>query len=109
MATLTIIYILVFVIFSLAAFAVMQIKSVGLTVKDFWTFIEANQILDKLYSYAERYKALDQYEQIMFLQEAEKVFKAFDKVPNVLWEEEFLKYDAVLTKYRDIKILRWAA
>ena len=45
---LVIIYMLVLVIFGLVVFAVMQIKMAGLTVKDFWSFIEANQELDKL-------------------------------------------------------------
>ena len=107
MTALTLIYTLIFVIFTLVAFSIMQIKAVGLTVKDFWTFIEANQVLDRLYIYVKNYEKLNQVEQLMFLQEAEKVFNAFDKIPNMLWEEEFTKYDAVLTAYRDIKILRW--
>jgi hypothetical protein len=47
-----IIYALVFVIIALAGFAVVQIKSFGLNVKDFWSFIEANQTLDKLYIFS---------------------------------------------------------
>lgn len=108
MTVLTIIYILVFIIFSLVAFSIMQIKTAGLTVKDFWSFVEANQILDKLYMCSKNYEKLSQIEQVMFLEEAEKVFNAFDKVPNVLWEEEFTKYDMVLMTYRDIRLLRWA-
>ena len=42
-----------------------------------------------------------------FLSEAEKVFSAFDKVPNALWEEEYQKYMDVLSTYKDIKIVRW--
>ena len=38
----------------------------------------------------------------------QKVFNAFDKVPNALWEDEYEKYNAVLEKYKDIKMLRWA-
>ena len=41
------IYILVFIIVALFAYAVMQLKLAGIKVKDFYTFIEANQILDK--------------------------------------------------------------
>ena len=52
MPLLAIIYILTFIIFALAAYAVMQIKLAGINVKDFWSFIEANQILDKLYVFA---------------------------------------------------------
>ena len=38
----------------------------------------------------------------------EKVFDAFEKVPGALWEEEYEKYNEVLSKYKDIKMLRWA-
>ena len=48
---LYLIYILVLVIFALVGYAIMQIRLFGITVKDFWNFIEANQTLDKLYEY----------------------------------------------------------
>ena len=51
MAILTIIYILVFIIFALIAYAILQIKMFGMKIKDFWSFIEANQMLDKLYKF----------------------------------------------------------
>ena len=103
-----IIYILVFVIFLLVTFAIAQIKAAGIKVKDFWSFIEANQMLDKLYRFSKKYEKLNEHEQIIFLTEAEKVFDAFDKVPDVLWEEEYQKYMEVLDKYKDVKIVRWA-
>ena len=34
---------------SLIIFAIMQIKMAGMEVKDFWSFIKANEDLDKLY------------------------------------------------------------
>lgn len=105
----TIMYILVFIVFSLVAFAVMQIKLAGMNVKDFWTFIKANEILDDLYIYTKRSGELSPQEQIIFLMQAEKVFNAFDKVPDLLWEEEYQKYREVLNKYKDIKVLRWAS
>ena len=77
-------------------------------VKDFWDFIKANQMLDKLYNFAQKYQKLTSAEQLIFLREAEKVFEAFDKVPNMLWEEEYQKYMEVLDKYKDIKLVRWA-
>ena len=40
---------------------------------------------------------------------SEEVFKAFDKVPNELWEEEYDKYNTILQKYNDIKVLRWVS
>jgi len=106
---IVIIYILVLVIFYLIAFAVFQIKSAGMNVKDFWTFIKANEILDKLYAFSKKYKKLSPQEQVIFLAEAEKVFSAFDKVPNMLWEEEYDKYMEVLNKYKDIRVLRWTS
>ncbi len=39
-ALLAIIYILIFIIFALVAYAVLQIKLFGMKVKDFWSFIE---------------------------------------------------------------------
>ena len=109
MTILTIIYILVFIIFALAAYAVMQIKLAGIEVKDFWSFIEANQILDKLYIFAKKYETLTPQQKVVYLMEAEKVFTAFDKIPNIIWEDEFKKYDEVLKKYKEIKIERWSS
>ena len=104
---LIIIYILVFIVFALVAFSVMQIKLAGMKVKDFWSFIEANQMLDKLYRFAIQYKNMSPQEQVIYLAEAEKIFTAFDKVPPELWDEEYEKYKEVLKKYNDIKMLRW--
>lgn len=108
MTILTIMYILLFVIFTLIASAVLQIKSFGIKVKDFWTFIDANQMLDKLYRFANQYENMSPQEQLIYLSEAEKIFKAFDNVPDALWEEEYDKYRQVLKKYKDIKMLRWS-
>ena len=103
-----IIYMLLFVIFLLVAFSIAQIRAAWMKVKDFWSFIEANQMLDKLYKFSRKYEKLNSQEQIIFLQEAEKVFDAFDKVPEILWEEEYQKYMEVLDKYKDVKMVRWA-
>ena len=72
MTIFAIIYILLFIIVALIVFAIMQIKMAGLNVKDFWTFIEANEMLDKLYKFASRYEKLSPMEQLIFLKEAEK-------------------------------------
>lgn len=101
------IYFLILIIFTLVCFAVIQIKLAGMKVEDFYSFIKANQMLDKLYKFAKRYDKLNETEQIIFLDEAEKIFNAFDKVPNMLWEEEYQKYMSVLDKYKDIKMVRW--
>ena len=108
MEILAIIYILLFVIVALVLYAVMQIRLFGIKVKDFWSFIEANQLLDRLYIFAKQYERMSPQEQVIYLTEAEKIFKAFDKVPDSLWAEEYDKYKEVLTKYKDIKMLRWA-
>ena len=105
---LIILYVLIIVIFALCAYAVMQIRLAGLTVKDFWSFIQANQDLDKLYRIAKKYDNMSQQEQVIFLIEAEKMFRAFEKVPDMLWEEEYDKYSDVLNKYKDIRVMRWA-
>ena len=106
---LVLIYILILVIFYLIVFAVFQIKSAGMHVKDFWTFIKANETLDKLYAFSKKYQKLSPQEQVIFLSEAEKVFSAFDKVPNLLWEEEYDKYMEVLDKYKNIRVVRWTS
>ena len=106
---LKIIYVLILIIFGLVGYAVLQIKLFGMDVKDFWSFVEANQTLDRLYAFAKKYDKLTQQEQIIYLKEAEKVFKAFDKVPTELWEEEYEKYNTILQKYNDIKVLRWVS
>ncbi len=103
-----IIYILIFIIFALVVYAVMQIKLAGMRVKDFWSFIEANQMLDKLYKFAKQYENMSPQEQVIYLSEAEKIFKAFDKVPDALWDEEYDKYKEVLSKYQDIRMMRWS-
>lgn len=109
MALLTVLYILVFVIFALVGYAVLQIKLFGMNVKDFWSFIEANQILDRLYNFSKYYEKMSTQQQIIYLTEAEKVFSAFEKVPDALWEEEYEKYNEVLDKYKNIKMLRWTS
>ena len=108
MILLTLIYVLIVIIFALVLFAIAQIKLAGINVKDFWSFIEANQVLDKLYKFSKKYERLTPQEQLIFLKEAEKVFTAFDKVPNMLWEEEYQKYMDVLDKYKNIKVIRWS-
>lgn len=109
MELMTMIYLLLFIIFALISYAIMQLKLAGIKVKDFWSFIEANQMLDKLYTFSKRYEKMSTQEQIIFLMEAEKVFNAFDKVPKMIWEEEYDKYKDVLDTYKNIKVLRWAS
>jgi hypothetical protein len=91
----------------LALLAVAQIKMAGMNVKDFWSFIKANDTLNKLYAFSVKYDQLTPQQQVLFLQEADTIFDAFGKVPDALWEEEYQKYMKILDKYKDIKIKRW--
>lgn len=102
-----VVFILLTVILFLTLLAVYQIKMAGMNVRDFWTFIKANETLDKLYAFSIKYDKLSPQQQVLFLAEAEKIFDAFDKVPDALWEEEYAKYMEILNKYKDIKMLRW--
>lgn len=108
MVIIYVIYFLSLIIFALIAYAVLQIKLFGMNVKDFWSFIEANQILDRLYAYSQKYDTLSPQQQVIFLLEAERIFDAFDKIPSALWEDEYDKYNTVLENYKSIKMLRWA-
>ncbi len=100
-------YILLVIAVALVLFAIGQIKLAGIKVKDFWSFVQAKQTLDKLYRFAKKYEKLTPQEQLVFLTEADKVFDAFEKVPDMLWEEEYQKYMDVLDKYKSIKVTRW--
>lgn len=46
-------------------------------------------MLDKLNSFAKQYQSMSPQEQVIYLAEAEKIFTAFDKVPEELWDEEY--------------------
>lgn len=107
MEILEIIGILVLIIIGLIVFSVIQIREAGMKIKDFFDFIQANQLLDNLYDVSKKYEKMSQNQQIVFLMEAEKIFSAFDKVPDMLWEDEYQKYSKVLDIYKDIKIARW--
>lgn len=107
MIFVVVICILVTMVLFLALLAVAQIKMAGMNVKDFWSFIKANDTLNKLYAFSVKYEQLTPQQQILFLQEADTIFDAFEKVPDALWEEEYAKYMEILNKYKDIKIKRW--
>ena len=95
---IAIVFILIMVILFLTILAISQIKMAGMNVKDFWSFIKANETLDKLYAFSKKYDKLSPQQQIIFLVEAEKIFSAFEKVPDALWEEEYTKYMEILNK-----------
>ena len=108
MEALTIIYLLVFLVFALVGSAILQIRMAGIKIKDFWGFIQANQMLDKLYKFSKRYKLMSPQEQVIFLAEAEKVFDAYDKIPPIVWEDEYRKYSEVLQAYQNVRVTRWS-
>ena len=108
MGIAVIIYILLLIIFGLIAFSILQLKLAGIKVKDFWSFIQANQMLDKLYAFSKRCKKMSPQEQIIFLSEAEKVFSAFDKIPDMVWEDEYRQYSEVIDTYKNIRLDRWS-
>ena len=83
MNLLSVVYILVFIIFALVGYAVLQIKLFGMNVKDFWSFIEANQTLDKLYQYSIRYEKLSPQQQILYLNTIFHDIKLFSASTNI--------------------------
>lgn len=107
MKLLAIIFILVIFAILLVIISIGQMRSAGINVKDFWSFIKANENLDSLYRFAKRYDQMSPQEQIIYLSEAEKLFDAFDKIPQTVWEEEYNKYSEILETYKDIKVMRW--
>ena len=58
---------------------------------------------------AEEFSQADEIVDLKKYPNPEKIFKAFDNVPDTLWEEEYDKYNEVLARYKDIKMLRWAS
>ena len=107
MEAIVVIGILIFIIITLIMVAIMQINIAGIEVKDFWSFIKANEELDKLYLFSKKYNKLSPQEKIIFLQETEKMSNAFEKIPSIIWEDEYSKYRDVMDTYRDIKVDRW--
>lgn len=108
MEFMAMVYLLIFVIFILVATAILQIRMAGIKIKDFASFIQANEMLDKLYKFSKRYQIMSPQEQIIFLSEAEKVFAAYDKIPSIIWEDEYRKYSEVLQAYQNIRVTRWS-
>ena len=107
MRLLAVILILFMFIVLLIVMAISQIKMAGIKVKDFMSFIKANENLDDLYKFAKRYEIMSPQEQIIYLAEAERMFDAFDKVPETIWEDEHRKYSEVLETYKNIRVMRW--
>ena len=107
MDILAIIVILLVFIVLLIASVVAQMRAAGIKVTDFWSFINANQELDSLYEFSKRYTKMTPQQQVIYLGEAEKMFAAFDKIPQTVQEDDHDKYEAVLDTYKDIRVMRW--
>ena len=107
MILVLIICVIVTMVLLLTLLAVVQIKMAGMEVKDFMSFLKANETLNKLYAFSIKYEKLTPQQQVLFLKEADTIFDAFGKVPDALWEEDYQKYMEILNKYKDIKIKRW--
>lgn len=107
MIIVLIICVLATMVLLLTLLAVAQIKMAGMEVKDFMSFLKANETLNKLYAFSIKYEKLTPQQQVLFLKEADTIFEAFGKVPDALWEEEYPKYMEILNKYKDIRIKRW--
>ena len=108
MVIIYILYLLVFVIIGVIGVICIKLKSLGIDVKDFFEFIFAINDLDALYVYSKSGKNMTKNEENAFLKQAEKIFSAFEKVPSIIWEDEYEKYSEVLEKYKDIKVIRWS-
>lgn len=104
---LAIVFILVIFIIILIAMSIVQIRIAGIKVKDFFSFVDANQKLDVLSEFAKKYDKMSPQEQIIYLAEAEKIFDSFDKIPQTVWEDEKNKYSEVLDTYKNIRVMRW--
>ncbi|MBR3134236.1 MAG: hypothetical protein IKG56_02100 [Clostridia bacterium] len=107
MRLLALIVILLIFIVLLIVVAINQMQEAGIRVKDFTSFIKANENLDNLYKFAKRYDDMSPQEQVIYLAEAEKMFEAFDRIPETVWEDEHDKYAKVLDTYKNIRVMRW--
>lgn len=107
MTVLAIIFILLVFIILLIMTSFIQMQNAGIKVKDFMSFIKANEDLDRLSIFAKKYDKMSPQEQLIYLMEAEKMFDAFDKIPSAVWEDEHGKYNDVLDTYKNIKVMRW--
>lgn len=101
------VFILLFIVIALVLLAVFQIRMAGIKIKDFYGFIQANEMLDKLTRFARKYENMSPQEQVIYLKEAEKIFEVYDKIPTAIWEDQYRDYQKVLDAYKNIRILRW--
>ncbi|MBO5349408.1 MAG: hypothetical protein J6A89_06280 [Clostridia bacterium] len=108
MVILYILYLLIFFIIAMIGTICVKIKLSGMNIKDFIDFILAINDLDNLYVFSKKNKEMTEHEKVIFLKEAEKIFSIFEKIPSMIWEDEYAKYEQVLETYKNIRVLRWA-
>jgi hypothetical protein len=108
MVIIYIIYLLIFVAVLFFGIICLKIKASGMNVKDFFEFVYAINDLDNLYIYSKNNVSMTETEQKMFLIEAEKLFSKFEKIPSIIWEDEYDKYRQVLETYKNIRLLKWS-
>ena len=108
MVIIYILYVVLLVILIAAMYICLKIKASGMNVKDFFDFVLAINDLDTLYAYSKRKNYMSDVEQKAFLKEAEKLFSKFEKVPSMIWEDEYEKYSQVLETYKAIRMMRWS-
>lgn len=108
MVIIYILYLVIFVVISVFAMICIKIKASGMNIRDFFEFVLAINDLDNLYLYSKNKSNMTKSEQNIFLIEAEKLFSKFEKVPSIIWEDEYEKYEKVLETYKDIRLLKWS-
>lgn len=108
MVIIYILYLVIFVVISVFAMICLKIKASGMNIRDFFEFVLAINDLDNLYLYSKNKSNMTKSEQNIFLIEAEKLFSKFEKVPSIIWEDEYEKYEKVLETYKDIRLLKWS-
>ncbi len=92
MVIIYILYLIFFVVTVVVGVVCLKIKASGMNVKDFFEFILAINDLDNLYIYSKCNIKMNEIEQTAFLKDAEALFSKFEKIPSIIWEEEYEKY-----------------
>lgn len=108
MVIIYILFMLIFFVCTVVGVVCLKIKASGMNVKDFFEFITAINDLDNLYMYSRSNIKMTDKEQTLFLKQAEDLFSKFEKIPSMIWEDEYEKYSKVLETYKDIRLLKWS-
>ena len=104
---LGVIYIVLFIGTAIAVFYTGIIYTSGLTWKDVFEYIDASSKLYELEIKAKKSDKMSWNQQLLFMQDAEKMFKAYDKMPDVIKSNEYAEYKDIVDAYQRIRCLRW--